>query len=135
MTSRTWVAVTSVAERPARSTGGVRAQQVGNIHRQHDLLVTICGGQGRHRLGADQGFEPVCIQAPVVDSVEQRPITAGMFGFQAQVGQIGDIALGAEQRVGEFEQGIGADFQALVVALPEHVEPIQKAASCTKYGC
>jgi hypothetical protein len=104
-----------VVEAPLRRALGIAARPGGHINGEHPR---VSGRQDAHQqipqpLGVDAASGQGGIGAAPAALVDR---------LQAQVGQRGD-RLGAQQRVAQLEQGIGAAGEAGVQLSPELTEP------------
>ena len=109
--------------------------QAGQRGVQHDVVDHVVprdprGGlrpvHGLRQFGGQQGEQPLVVNAPFGERVVQRAVTAGELRLQAQLHQRRHRVIGAQDRVGQLEQGVRPCVQALVQFLPELPQPLQR---------
>jgi hypothetical protein len=98
-----------------RGAFGVAARPGGDIHREHRRV-------GVGQATCQQVAQPLGIDLATAQGGVDAAPAAPVSRLQAQVGQGGD-RLGAEQRVAQLEQRVGAAGEAGVQFGPEVAEP------------
>ena len=117
-----------VAEEPLRAGGGVRAQPVRDVHREHDPLV----GRRRDRQRAERDPHPGEVDGPVVDRVVERAVPAPVLRHERELHQRLDRPVGAQHRIDEFEQPIRASSQRVVEFQPEPGQTVMRLDACER---
>ena len=82
----------------------------------------------RGQFRRQQGEQLLVVDAPFGEGVVQGAVAAGELRLRAQLHQRGHRVVGAQDRVGQLEQGVRPRVQALVQLLPELPQPLQRPA-------
>jgi hypothetical protein len=114
-----------VAEEPFRAGGGVRAQPVGHVHRQHDPAA----GRPWDGQRADRGPQPLHVDAPGAQGAVQRPVTTSVLGGQRELHQGLYRPIHTQQRIGQLEQRVRAGGQRVIELQTEHGQTIERLDS------
>jgi len=69
---------------------------------------------GLRQFRCQQGEEPLVVDSPGGQRVVQRAVAAGELRLQAQLHQRRHGVIGAQDRVGQLEQGVGPRVQAFI---------------------
>jgi len=81
---------------------------------------------GLRQFRCQQGEEPLVVDSPGGQRVVQCAVAAGELRLQAQLHQRRHGVIGAQDRVGQLEQGVRPRVQAFIQRLPEPAQPFQR---------